>query len=116
MDRLRIRGGRALKGEIAIGGRVVNNVPPKDRDIAMVFQNYALYPHMTVHDNMAWIGPRPADRCIRLRARRESLSAIPAPSQNARRSSTPEQYTSILLRAWVEKTGAVLANPDTASV
>ncbi len=35
-------------GEIAIGGRVVNDVPPKDRDIAMVFQNYALYPHMTV--------------------------------------------------------------------
>ncbi len=41
-------------GEIMIGGRVVNNVPPKDRDIAMVFQNYALYPHMTVYDNMAF--------------------------------------------------------------
>jgi multiple sugar transport system ATP-binding protein len=41
-------------GEIAIGGRVVNNVPPKDRDIAMVFQNYALYPHMTVRENMAF--------------------------------------------------------------
>jgi multiple sugar transport system ATP-binding protein len=41
-------------GEIAIGGRVVNNVPPKARDIAMVFQNYALYPHMTVRDNMAF--------------------------------------------------------------
>jgi multiple sugar transport system ATP-binding protein len=41
-------------GEIAIGGRVVNNVPPKERDIAMVFQNYALYPHMTVRDNMAF--------------------------------------------------------------
>ena len=41
-------------GEIAIGGRVVNNVPPKDRDIAMVFQNYALYPHMTVRDNMGF--------------------------------------------------------------
>ena len=42
------------RGEIAIGGRVVNNVPPKERDIAMVFQNYALYPHMTVRDNMAF--------------------------------------------------------------
>jgi multiple sugar transport system ATP-binding protein len=42
------------KGTIAIGGRVVNDVPPKDRDIAMVFQNYALYPHMTVYDNMAF--------------------------------------------------------------
>ncbi len=41
-------------GEIAIGGRVVNDVAPKERDIAMVFQNYALYPHMTVRDNMAF--------------------------------------------------------------
>ncbi len=41
-------------GEIAIGGRRVNEVAPKDRDIAMVFQNYALYPHMTVHENMAY--------------------------------------------------------------
>ena len=41
-------------GEISIGGEVVNDVPPKDRDIAMVFQNYALYPHMTVFDNMAF--------------------------------------------------------------
>jgi multiple sugar transport system ATP-binding protein len=41
-------------GEIEIGGRVVNNMPPKERDIAMVFQNYALYPHMTVRDNMAF--------------------------------------------------------------
>src|SRR5262249_34132219 len=41
-------------GTVSIGGRVVNNVPPKDRDIAMVFQNYALYPHMTVQQNMAF--------------------------------------------------------------
>ena len=41
-------------GGIAIGGRVVNHVPPKERDVAMVFQNYALYPHMTVYDNMAF--------------------------------------------------------------
>lgn len=41
-------------GGISIGGRVVNNVPPKQRDIAMVFQNYALYPHMKVYDNMAF--------------------------------------------------------------
>jgi multiple sugar transport system ATP-binding protein len=41
-------------GEIFIGGRCVNNVAPKDRDIAMVFQNYALYPHMTVYKNMAF--------------------------------------------------------------
>ena len=42
------------EGEIYIGDKVVNNVDPKDRDIAMVFQNYALYPHMTVYDNMAF--------------------------------------------------------------
>ncbi len=41
-------------GEILIGNRVVNEVPPKERDIAMVFQNYALYPHMTVADNMGF--------------------------------------------------------------
>src|SRR5438067_13083809 len=41
-------------GEIYIGDRLVNDVPPKDRNIAMVFQNYALYPHMTVYANMAF--------------------------------------------------------------
>ncbi len=41
-------------GEISIAGRVVNNLPPKDRDIAMVFQSYALYPHMTVEQNMGF--------------------------------------------------------------
>src|SRR5690349_24724848 len=56
------------EGEIAIGGRVVNRVPPKERDIAMVFQNYALYPHMTVRDNMSFA----------LMLARESKSAIGA--------------------------------------
>ncbi len=41
-------------GEISIDGTIVNDVPPKDRDIAMVFQNYALYPHMSVYQNMAF--------------------------------------------------------------
>ena len=41
-------------GEIRIGSRVVNRVAPKERDIAMVFQNYALYPHMTVYDNIGF--------------------------------------------------------------
>ncbi len=44
----------ATAGEIRIGGRRVNELEPKDRDIAMVFQNYALYPHMNVYDNMAY--------------------------------------------------------------
>src|ERR1700728_2040007 len=45
---------RMIAGLENIGGGVVNNVAPKERDIAMVFQNYALYPHMTVRDNMAF--------------------------------------------------------------
>jgi multiple sugar transport system ATP-binding protein len=51
-------------GIISIDGRVVNNIPPKDRDIAMVFQNYALYPHMTVYENLAFglkLGKIPRD-------------------------------------------------------
>ena len=51
-------------GEIRIGERVVNELEPKERDIAMVFQNYALYPHMSVYDNMAYglkIAKRPKD-------------------------------------------------------
>src|SRR5205807_1909311 len=55
-------------GEVRIGERVVNNVPPKERDIAMVFQNYALYPHMTVYDNMVF-----------------SLKLAHVPSQEARK-------------------------------
>src|ERR671917_2706275 len=44
----------ATSGEIRIGERLVNDVPPRDRNIAMVFQNYALYPHMSVYENMAF--------------------------------------------------------------
>jgi len=60
-------------GEIAIGGRVVNAMEPKDRDIAMVFQNYALYPHMTVYNNIAY----------GLRIRGLSKAAIDAKVQEA---------------------------------
>ena len=42
------------EGEIYIGGQLVNDLPPKDRDVAMVFQSYALYPHMTVYENLAF--------------------------------------------------------------
>ena len=56
------------KGEIAIGGRVINDVEPKHRDIAMVFQNYALYPHMTIAENMGFslrLARRPKDEIDR---------------------------------------------------
>ena len=55
-------------GEIRIDGRVVNNVAPKDRDVAMVFQSYALYPHMTVRENMGFalsLQRRPADEIVK---------------------------------------------------
>src|SRR4029079_13167062 len=55
---LRMMPGREAisSGDISIDGNVINELAPMDRDIAMVFQNYALYPHMIVHDNMAF-GP-----------------------------------------------------------
>ncbi|QQP88472.1 sn-glycerol-3-phosphate ABC transporter ATP-binding protein UgpC [Skermanella sp. TT6] len=68
-------------GEIAIGGTVVNLVPPKERDIAMVFQNYALYPHMTVYDNMAFsLKLRKADQGMvekRVREAADILGLVP---------------------------------------
>src|SRR6201991_370438 len=61
-------------GDILIGDRVVNELPPMDRDIAMVFQNYALYPHMSVYDNMAFgLKMRKFDKAeIRKRVQRAS--------------------------------------------
>src|SRR6266566_1490558 len=66
-------------GTISIGGRVVNDLPPKDRDIAMVFQNYALYPHMTVEQNLAFgLQQRktPRDEIKRRVSMRASLSQL----------------------------------------
>jgi multiple sugar transport system ATP-binding protein len=68
-------------GEIRIGDRVVNNVPPKERDIAMVFQNYALYPHMTVAQNMGFSlklrGANKADIQTRVHRAAEILGLVP---------------------------------------
>src|SRR5205085_7611039 len=69
------------EGSIYIGDRRVNDLPPRDRDIAMVFQNYALYPHMSVYDNMAFalklrrINKQEIDRRVREAA--EILSITP---------------------------------------
>jgi sn-glycerol 3-phosphate transport system ATP-binding protein len=69
-------------GDIAIGGRVVNTLEPKDRNIAMVFQNYALYPHMSVYDNMAYglriqgLSKAEIDRRVREAAGTLELSAL----------------------------------------
>jgi multiple sugar transport system ATP-binding protein len=68
-------------GEIRIGDRVVNNVPPKERDIAMVFQNYALYPHMTVAANMGFSlrlrGAPRSEIAARVRRAAEILGLVP---------------------------------------
>ena len=70
------------EGTIRIGDRVVNDVPPKDRDVAMVFQNYALYPHMTVYENMAFglrlrrMDKAEIDRRVREAARILGLSEL----------------------------------------
>jgi sn-glycerol 3-phosphate transport system ATP-binding protein len=68
-------------GEVDIGGRIVNEIEPADRDIAMVFQNYALYPHMSVYNNMAY-GLRnsgmPKPRSIRACAKPRRHSNSPA--------------------------------------
>ncbi len=69
-------------GELKIGDKVVNDVEPKDRDIAMVFQNYALYPHMTVYDNMAFglklrkVPKDEIDKMVREAARILDLEAL----------------------------------------
>ncbi len=69
-------------GELRIGDRLVNDVEPKDRDIAMVFQNYALYPHMTVYDNMAFglklrkVPKDEIDKMVREAARILDLTAL----------------------------------------
>ena len=68
-------------GQISIGDRVVNNVAPKERDIAMVFQNYALYPHKTVSQNMAFAlklrGTDPKVVAERVKRAAEILDLIP---------------------------------------
>ena len=70
------------EGVLTIGDRVVNHVPPRDRDIAMVFQSYALYPHMTVYDNIAF----------GLKLRREKKSEIEKRVQEAARILGLEPY------------------------
>ena len=83
-------------GEIEIGNRLVNDLPPKERDIAMVFQSYALYPHMTVAQNMGFSLklkgiPKTGDRCEGQPRGRNPRPAEPAqpPSAPALRRPAP---------------------------
>ena len=92
-------------GEISIGGTIVNLVPPKERDIAMVFQNYALYPHMTVFDNMAFsLKLRKADPALvekRVREAGEILGLIPYLDRNPRQLSGGQRQRVAMGRAIV---------------
>ena len=78
-------------GELRIGGEVVNKKAPRDRDIAMVFQSYALYPHMTVRDNIAFalkLAKRPKEE-IDARSRRRPTSSTSASTSSASRPTCP---------------------------
>ncbi len=92
-------------GEISIGGRVVNRVAPKERDVAMVFQNYALYPHMTVAENMAFSlmlknAPKP-DREARVGRAAEILGLTPLLSRYPRQLSGGQRQRVAMGRAIV---------------
>ncbi len=92
-------------GEIAIGGRVVNRVAPKERDIAMVFQNYALYPHMTVAENMAFslkLKSAPKDEIdTRVSRAAEILGLVPLLSRYPRQLSGGQRQRVAMGRAIV---------------
>ena len=78
-------------GQIRIGDRVVNNLPPGDRDVAMVFQNYALYPHMTVAENIGFaLRMRKVPKAEARSASRRRLASSASPTTStASRSSSP---------------------------
>ena len=94
-------------GEIRIGDRVVNEVPPRDRDIAMVFQNYALYPHMSVFDNLAFGLRRrrvsAADVERRVHAAAETLGLVRYLARKPRELSGGERQRVALGRALVRE-------------
>ncbi len=92
-------------GEISIGGRVVNALPPKERDVAMVFQNYALYPHMTVADNMAFsLKLRRAEAAVierRVREAADILGLVPYLARYPRQLSGGQRQRVAMGRAIV---------------
>jgi len=102
----------ASSGKISIDGRVVNDVAPKDRDIAMVFQNYALYPHMTVFDNMAFsleMRKRPKEEIKqRVQEAAEILGIEPLLSRKPKQLSGGQRQRVAVGRAIVRKPGVFL--------
>ena len=92
-------------GQIRIGERVVNDVPPSKRDIAMVFQSYALYPHMTVSQNIAYPlkkrGVRKAERSVMVNKTAEMLQLYPMLHRKPKELSGGQQQRVALGRALV---------------
>ena len=99
-------------GEIAIGGRVVNDLEPRERDIAMVFQNYALYPHMSVFDNMAYglkiAGLPKAEIAERVATAAKMLELEPYLRRKPRELSGGQRQRVAMGRAIVRKPAAFL--------
>ncbi|WP_292054056.1 ATP-binding cassette domain-containing protein, partial [Mesorhizobium sp.] len=93
------------RGQIAIGDRVVNNVAPKERDVAMVFQNYALYPHMTVAENMAFSlmlkGVSKAESAASVKRAAEILGLVPLLERYPRQLSGGQRQRVAMGRAIV---------------
>ncbi|TIT90553.1 MAG: ATP-binding cassette domain-containing protein [Mesorhizobium sp.] len=100
------------RGQIAIGERVVNNVAPKERDVAMVFQNYALYPHMTVAENMAFSlmlkGVSKAESEAGVRRAAEILGLVPLLSRYPRQLSGGQRQRVAMGRAIVRNPAVFL--------
>ena len=99
-------------GEIEIGGHVVNDVPPRERDIAMVFQSYALYPHMTVFDNLAFglrmRGVATAEIARRVHSAAQILELAPLLKRKPRQLSGGQRQRVALGRAIVRQPQAFL--------
>ena len=99
-------------GQVSIGARVVNDLEPKDRDIAMVFQNYALYPHMSVFDNMAYglkiRGFTKVDIAARVQRAAEILELVPMLERKPRQLSGGQRQRVAMGRAIVREPAVFL--------
>ena len=107
-------------GEIVIGDRVVNTLEPKDRDIAMVFQNYALYPHMSVYDNMAYglkiRGLAKSDIEARVKRAAGILELAPLLERKPRQLSGGQRQRVTIARALVNRPAIVWADEPTGAL